>query len=1367
MNEQKNIIAPPVVTKDAKEKLLNKMYISNVQKRLRDLNNPTDIDRKRWIWELIQNAKDTIVSDTSRNSINIKIEIDGDIVRFRHNGNPFTADARFGLLYKYSEDKENQESTGRFGTGFLTTHCLSKVVSIESNMYSNEEKTSICGFSVTMYRDGQIEAELIEGLEKMRSSEKYYSEPFEWTTFTYHIKTDSGRKAIQLGIENFYQNIAQTMLFCKELSSVELNDNGKITIITRKPIVDICEGIKCAEFGIEVDNESYTRRFLFSSYVMPNEDLSNKYRSERSIRIDAAIEVNEKNEIISNKGKTSHFCVLPLVGVENQLDEPIIVNSPDFEPDSERQSLILNGQDWNDETNTITEAGINKELIYKNIFPLYEKLVKYVSENKYGNLYELANGLKKAKEHDKLDKDWYCENVIKRYREVLLNVPLVESYNSSELKLLKDCVIAKESKKNDELLIFNLLNELYPQKVIKENSQWAQCVWNDNLEIFDTKELCSKIEKLSNLESLQLEEEKLFVWYNRFIEHILAYNELLLKEYALLPNMNGDFLKKDAENFKQGENINDLVISLLNDLGKNVKPFLLHNKIQKVKLDSKYTSQSFSADINKLVGDILNDDSISDKLQKLSPLLSFIPNADYEEDFIKRRNDFLDIAMKLFSLNDIKVINDNSLLENAWKGFDWWFVNYVLDYLDKIGDLSKLPNKLDAKWLNSTLKSLKVEKETLNKYSVIPNQEGKFCKHKELYKDLNIPECLKVDVFSKINLNYKSILLHKEIEDSNLDITQQKDISDFTKDLNIKLKPLNGTSCFYFNGAHYSFSQDDIEEVALYMLSIMPQENVGRLYNVQYGLFSVASCLLQVSQKTYVIEDMDENIWNEVNIVVSNIIIKKIESLKNIDALNKYLNNVGEENVFEVLNAFYTILSNENIVYNKCIIFPNQHGNFKPFSELRREKGEIDEILKDIIFNIDNENNDYRTQLMDNRCVLQPQQLLDFESAAVLIDQKIYELYEIPSRWTDEKYINASQLLIESWGEKHDRLFEEKFPRTYPNKEKILMNVVWKKEKRELMMSVSNKLTDEQLKFVIENSSEINNLSDINKKLLDENLKLQSELSEIKKANGIKTNESIEIEIETPNGKELQKITESQYLGLSSEDVKQFVSEAKMAVVKYFKELEARTGVGYKFDEERINMDSYSILYGVSGPDGNEIPIVVHSYKGPQYRDFDLNWYDWQMLSRENSMLFVLTVTGLQCLPLYALPVRNFNISIGNEVTNESRAALLTLASVASQYTQLSFDFGNNMPQGFKDPLPFDFVPEKLNECITSIKQVCDKNIPQIAGCYNSGKNVPLIRSTVGYSVLMKEIEEGNARDIFDAPINNIQAPSVGTSFID
>ena len=240
-----------------------------------------------------------------------------------------------------------------------------------------------------------------------------------------------------------------------------------------------------------------------------------------------------------------------------------------------------------------------------------------------------------------------------------------------------------------------------------------------------------------------------------------------------------------------------------------------------------------------------------------------------------------------------------------------------------------------------------------------------------------------------------------------------------------------------------------------------------------------------------------------------------------------------------------------------------------------------------------------------------------------------------------------------------------------------------------------------------------------------------------------------------------------QYAGLSLEEIERYVEEAKGAVVKYFRELDEKYDLGLQFDKEKIARHSYSQLYGISDRHGKMIPIVVHSYKGPQYRYFDLNWYDWQLLSQKGSMLFVLTVTGLQCIPLYALPVRNFNISISNDMSNENRAALLTLAAVGKQYSTLSFDFGNNMPKGFKDPLPFDYVPEQLGKCITSIKEVCDQNIPQIANMYNYGRNIPLVRSTVGYSLAMEAVNEGNARDIFDAPANDTQAPSVGTSFID
>ena len=113
---------------NSRNSVLHKMYVSNVGSRLREMQTPSDIDCQRWPWELMQNAKDSI-SGTNRDSVEVKLEITDDTVIFQHDGYPFTGNTYLALLYKYSEGKDNNyESTGRFGTGFLTTHSLSKVI---------------------------------------------------------------------------------------------------------------------------------------------------------------------------------------------------------------------------------------------------------------------------------------------------------------------------------------------------------------------------------------------------------------------------------------------------------------------------------------------------------------------------------------------------------------------------------------------------------------------------------------------------------------------------------------------------------------------------------------------------------------------------------------------------------------------------------------------------------------------------------------------------------------------------------------------------------------------------------------------------------------------------------------------------------------------------------------------------------------------------------------------------------------------------------------------------------------------------------------------------------------------------------------
>ena len=179
--------------------------------------------------------------------------------------------------------------------------------------------------------------------------------------------------------------------------------------------------------------------------------------------------------------------------------------------------------------------------------------------------------------------------------------------------------------------------------------------------------------------------------------------------------MNGDLLKRGANDFKQGENVTPFIIELLGKLGKDVKPLLLNDKITEVTLDSKYNSQSYSADINRLAKDII-DDGTSEKLSRLLPLLQVVPTdkEKYKEEFLDRRSGFLSIAKDLYSLQDAIPTEDSNLLEGAWKEIDAWFVTTALTTLKNKGRLSELPDGLDAKWLNNTLKTLDVDAKRFN-----------------------------------------------------------------------------------------------------------------------------------------------------------------------------------------------------------------------------------------------------------------------------------------------------------------------------------------------------------------------------------------------------------------------------------------------------------------------------------------------------------------------------------------------------------------------------------------------------------------------------------------------------------------------------
>jgi len=1189
MNELTTVAAPKGA-QDALEELVRKMYISNVAKRLRELNQPTETDKKRWVWELIQNAKDTIASDPNRDSINVKIDIDGDQVTFTHDGNPFTLNARFGLLWKYSEAKENQESTGRFGTGFLTTHCLSKVVTIESDVYEDKYSDNLLGFRVTMFRDGDTESELLDGLDKMRDSEQYFKETFGHTSFTYHIKSESGREAVRLGLDNFFANIAQTMLFCPELKSVVLNNNGEYTKVTRGYDLKISDSIR--KVKIEVEGEKSTSRiFLVSSLVKDSEELSARYKHPRKLRLQIAVEIDSENSIVSHRDSCGFYCVLPLVGIESQLNEPIYVNCPDFEPDSERQSLLLNGQTRNEESGLITEVGIN-HMIYNDILSLFDQMLKYAVDNNLSEVYRLAEGLKSPKTHDKLDKDWYKNTVLEGYRESLLSLPIARTVHRPIA--LGEAIIIREDNETNERALYDLVSNIYPNAMLMDNHEWASVIWKDErVKVWDLEDFCKHIsETYSNWDEIPVSEDvNIEYWYNQFLEMITTRKESLLSEYSLLPDRAGNLHTKD-EGLRQNINVTDRVIHILAQLGKDKSGDLLHPAIRAIRLDKEYNSQSAAAEINQQVTEIVKS---NDWLDNVMPLLAVLPTNPEkfpnDPDFCHKRKVILSIANSLFR-KEAAPVEDNSLIYDSWNIVDQHFINAALAKLTELKKLSSLPDGLDAKWLNETLKVIKPTQTQWENFAVLPNQYGDFKKRSELYIDDNIEDVLKNEVFRAIDVDCRMDLFDKNIEAEVLGRELTKTTAGVIEAIRSRFDSVSAYQYSHphlINGRYYKYSASVLLPIAKYVVGLLPVDSGCEVFQRQNEYRSIVDSL-ENNGLPYVgnVEYSEENFWTQPNRIVAGDVHNNIANDKCIEGLNARLGGIGHKKVYELLNAFYKISELLRIEDKTVAIYPNQHDVLCALNSLFAESGEDDALIKDIAAKLPY-GKDYREILLSRPVVKNLERIITREQIIEFVDEKVHALFETPSNWKNEDFKEAVTLFIEKWAKVNKVVFEEKCRYAKEEKDAITVNVIITPEIREQLQALVSSGTDI---VAFQNAQE--------------NARRVSEL-EAKVAELTALLESLSV------GTSMEKYDGSNN-DLTNEQKQAYLEEARDLILEDLKD-EGYDITDYDWKCTRI--------MGVKDSDGKECPIIFRSNRS--HRETVITPTDWDILTQPNAMFGLVT----------------------------------------------------------------------------------------------------------------------------------------------
>lgn len=1262
--ENKTRIEQPKSVSGALDELLDKMYISNVQNRLRQLNEPTENDCKRWVWELIQNAKDSISQDDSRDSVDIKLIVKGKEVKFSHNGAPFSARAQLGLLYKYSEGKtNNSESTGRFGTGFLTTHTLSKIVSIEGDVFTDDSQNTLCGFSATMYRDGLDAPELLEGVKKMRESMVYTQEINNWTTFTYHLRTPQNENALRLGLENFISNIAQTMLFCKELNSVELDNNGDITKIFRKERYLLEKEIYLSEFEIN-SKEIYIRKFIHKSLKKHSEVLSKRFKTERNIRLTATIEIDENKNLIENQDIPSHFCVLPLVGSEKHI-MPIYLNSPDFEPDSERESLILIGDDILADKGVISEGGINR-LILKESVALYDSLVSYLSENGYHKLFLLAKGLKKVPKFEKnFNKKWFEEEIIESYREVLKKYAVVETKIGNQ-KLFEEngntnIIIPKDSNIENLTKIYDLSTEIFANKLpIKEvANDWAELAWKD-CGLFKLEDLCKYISEKENISNLPVSSNQ-YEWLNSFLLLIKEIEESLLKDFALVPNRNGDFVSLENEEFAEGIGLTDYMIEVLNDLGEDLTPLLLNNNITAINLPLKIDSKSIADKINERADDIVKDKnlSIEETIKGLLPLLNTIPTdaSKYDIEFICKQKQIHNFTKMLYGNLNIHEITNNDISEKAYQALQKWMIVQLMETVSKYQKVELLPETIDDKieWINSFISfvSKEVKVDELDKCAIIPNQKGDFCNKGNLSKDINIPEELKSERAEKFGIKLKDSLLHKEI--NSINIASEKNINTVVEIINE-----------VFTNKNFEEDYDDLD-FAIFLIHFLPEETSPLLQSSQKTLLDIVKKYYYNRSSLYsqaMISCNVEDFWRKANDKIIRLLQTNIEECETIEGLKNFLSESGKTyddgDTIIFLNDFYNYLKRTGRNISEKIV-PNQNGNFCFLDEIYKDDN-VPDPLKDILYLIKPED-DFRNILAYISLSIQPTHYKKIEDIAQILDNIINDIFKNkPYIWSEENFRKAIELLMIDWFPTHKEQAKIHFQHIYKKKETIEMNVLWSLEERQRMQrarSIDPKLLD---KF-IESNGDIETLEKQKNELEAKILELQAQVND-SVSNAVRSEIATEFpDITADRIRELLKL-EERIKGWSGQSDYQPANEVEER--RNFEN--GYKGEAYIYSQ----LKKSGIFKSVTWEHKSETPtdFIIVDYKGNAHFIKDnFSKYDLTAETVEGNKIYIevkSTRTSIEQADTIALPISSREWKFVNEINGNEKYCLARVFDVES-----------------------------------------------------------------------------------------------------
>jgi hypothetical protein len=492
----------------------------------------------RWFWELIQNASDF------NSEVDIELELQENTLIFRHNGQPFKIVHVENLITPDSDKDDediDEDYIGRFGSGFISTHALSSVITVEGLVKDKYRDTVHYTFKFDLDRTNyNSKKELIKSIQKSEDQfKKNYQESdyllgaFD-TIFSYDLTqglpTINPKEIAKAGIEYAVKVLPLVFTFLPKLKSVKIIQNGILEKhFYQKERSD--ENGLC-EIGLKINA------------VLQN-DIKVKYAKEQDVIVAREI----KNNVVTEYAEEIAvlFLYLPLIGSE-KFPFPISINAATFKPETERNAISLSGVSIENRTNLL------------NGVKAYKKLLQNLAKEKIGNLYHLVQLKSDRIKALPNGSDWFQKNIEKEIKLVLDEVEFVNC-NGKPISYakLKLPFIPENKTESRDLEFYDTVSDLIINEV-PSREEYLNWLKNVDFTIFKSVpfRLEAAVRMVANSQNLVLlakkinkDEAETVKWLASFIKYVKNNDNGLLTKFNIIPcqSEQGSFVNRDAEIF--------------------------------------------------------------------------------------------------------------------------------------------------------------------------------------------------------------------------------------------------------------------------------------------------------------------------------------------------------------------------------------------------------------------------------------------------------------------------------------------------------------------------------------------------------------------------------------------------------------------------------------------------------------------------------------------------------------------------------------------------------------------------------------------------------------------------------------------------